>query len=265
MKRRDFIKIIAGSAAGWPFAGHAQQPPKWRIGFLHPSPSATVTRRIAAFREGLGQAGEAANAEIVERAANNQIDKLPAMAADLVGQGVQVICAVAPAAVRATRGATLSVPIVAVDLESDPVANGWAATGQHDDLAGVPRTRPRAGGRRRSFATRHWSRATSRCTSRMEPAVRSSRTKSGINTDQGSKRRAFGVPRLPKFPAADRRRPSKPPDAGKRPSRAVYAPAHLGRNQRSLQSQQHSVQRDTLLENAVQYRQGNVSADGRTS
>jgi putative tryptophan/tyrosine transport system substrate-binding protein len=128
MKRRDFIKIIAGSAAEWPFAGHAEQPPKWRIGFLHPSPSANVTRRIAAFREGLGQAGEAANAEIVERAANNQIDKLPAMAADLVGQGVQVICAIAPAAVRATRGATLSVPIVAVDLESDPVANGWAAS-----------------------------------------------------------------------------------------------------------------------------------------
>ena len=128
MKRRDFIKIIAGSAAGSPFAGHAQQPPKWRIGFLHQSPSAIVTRRIAAFREGLGPAGEAANAEIVERAANNQIDDLPAMAADLVGQGVQAICAVAPAAVRATRGATLSVPIVALDLESDPVANGWAAS-----------------------------------------------------------------------------------------------------------------------------------------
>ena len=80
MKRRDFIQIIAGAAAGWPFAVRAQQP-KWRIGFLHQSPSAIVTRRIAAFREGLGPAGEAANAEIVERAANNQIDKLPAMAA----------------------------------------------------------------------------------------------------------------------------------------------------------------------------------------
>ena len=124
MKRRDFIKIIAGSAAGSPFAGHAQQPRKWRIGFLHQSPSAIVTRRIAAFREGLGPAGEAANAEIVERAANNQIDKLPAMAAELVGQGVQVICAVGPVAVRAAREATSSVPIVAMDLESDPVANG---------------------------------------------------------------------------------------------------------------------------------------------
>jgi putative ABC transport system substrate-binding protein len=131
MKRRDFIKIIAGSAAGSPFAGHAQQPPKWRIGFLHQSPSAIVTRRIAAFREGLGPAGEAANAEIVERAANNQIDKLPAMAAELVGQGVRAICAVGPVAVRAAREATSSVPIVAMDLESDPVANGWAKNLAH--------------------------------------------------------------------------------------------------------------------------------------
>jgi putative ABC transport system substrate-binding protein len=130
MRRRDFIQIIAGTAAGWPFAVRAQQP-KWRIGFLHQSPSAIVTRRIAAFREGLGPAGEAANAEIVERAANNQIDKLPAMAAELVGQGVQAICAVGPVAVRAAREATSSVPIVAMDLESDPVANGWAKNLAH--------------------------------------------------------------------------------------------------------------------------------------
>jgi putative tryptophan/tyrosine transport system substrate-binding protein len=128
MRRRDFIQIMAGSAAGWPLAVRAQAPAKWRIGFLHPSAPLTVARRIAAFREGLGSAGEAANAEIVERAANNQIDRLPAMAADLVGQGVQSICAVAPPAVRAAREATSSVPIIGLDLESDPVASGWAAS-----------------------------------------------------------------------------------------------------------------------------------------
>jgi len=128
MKRRDFIQIIAGTAAGWPFAVRAQQP-KWRIGFLHPGPStAPVANRIVAFREGLGPANlkEAADAEIVVRVANENLGNLPAMAAELVGQGVQAICAVAPAAVRAAREATSSVPIVAMDLESDPVANGWA-------------------------------------------------------------------------------------------------------------------------------------------
>src|SRR5206468_12281091 len=63
--------------------------------------------------------------------ANEQIEGLPAMAVDLVGQGVQVICAVSPPAVRAVRAATQRVPIVAMDLESDPVANGWAASLAH--------------------------------------------------------------------------------------------------------------------------------------
>ena len=132
MKRRDFIQIIAGAAAGWPFAVRAQQP-KWRIGFLHPGLSTTIANRIVAFREGLGPANlrEAADAEIVVRVANENLSNLPAMAAELVAQGVQTICAVAPAAVRAAREATSSVPIVAMDLESDPVANGWAGSLAH--------------------------------------------------------------------------------------------------------------------------------------
>ena len=63
--------------------------------------------------------------------ANEQIDRLPDMAVDLVGQSVQAICAVSPPAVRAARAATRSIPIVAMDLESDPVANGWAASLAH--------------------------------------------------------------------------------------------------------------------------------------
>ena len=92
-----------------------------------------MARRIASFREGLGSASvrEAADADIVVRAANEQPDKLPAMAVELVKQGVQAICALAPAAVRSAREATSSVPIIAMDLESDPVANGWAASLAH--------------------------------------------------------------------------------------------------------------------------------------
>lgn len=133
MRRRDFIKLIVCSASVWPLPGHAQQVRNWRIGFLHPGQSALVSNRIVAFREGLGGSSlrEAADAEIVVRLANAEIDRLPAMAVDLVGQGVQAICAVSPPAVRAAREATQSIPIVAMDLESDPVANGWVASLAH--------------------------------------------------------------------------------------------------------------------------------------
>jgi putative ABC transport system substrate-binding protein len=133
MLRREFMMLVGGAASALPLSAIAQQARKWRIGFLHPGQSATVTNRIAAFREGLGASGlaAAADAEIVARIANEQLDQLPAMAADLVGQDVQAICAVAPAAVSAARGATRSIPIVAMDLESDPVANGWAASLAH--------------------------------------------------------------------------------------------------------------------------------------
>ena len=85
---------MAASAAAWPFAVRAQVSPKRRVGFLTPSNHCPVVAgRIAAFRSGLAPAGsaEAADAEVVVRAANNQIDKLPALAVDLVGQGVQAI------------------------------------------------------------------------------------------------------------------------------------------------------------------------------
>jgi putative ABC transport system substrate-binding protein len=132
MKRRDFIQAIAGAAAGWPFAVRAQQPVKWRVGFLHPgsSQSAVPASRIAAFREGLAPRG-AGDVEVVGSFAEDRLDRLPGLAAELVKQGVQAICASAPPAVRAAQQATSSVPIVAVDLESDPIASGWAMSLAH--------------------------------------------------------------------------------------------------------------------------------------
>ena len=133
MRRRDFIKLVIGSGSALPLSINAQQPKGWRVGFLHPGQSALVGNRVVAFREGLGASGlrEAADAEIVIRLANEQIDKLPTMALDLVQQRVQAICAVSPPAVRAAREVTQSIPIVAMDLESDPVANGWVASLAH--------------------------------------------------------------------------------------------------------------------------------------
>jgi putative ABC transport system substrate-binding protein len=133
VRRRDFIKLVIGSGSALPLSVNAQKPRGWRIGFLHPGQSALVSNRIVAFREGLGASGlrEAADAEIVVRLANEQIEKLPILALDLVQQNVQAICAVSPPAVRAARDATQSIPIVAMDLESDPVASGWASSLAH--------------------------------------------------------------------------------------------------------------------------------------
>jgi putative ABC transport system substrate-binding protein len=131
MHRREFITLILGIALTSPRKSVAQISRKWRIGFLHPGQSATVNMRIRAFREGLGASESGGEPELVVRIANQQLDQLPAMAADLVGQNVHAICAVAPPAVRAARDATSSIPIVAMDLESDPVGSGWAASLAH--------------------------------------------------------------------------------------------------------------------------------------
>jgi putative ABC transport system substrate-binding protein len=142
MRRREFIQLIAGTAAGWPVAVHAQQRPKWRIGFLSPGSLNPVTaQRIAAFTNGIGQGGlrEIAEIEIVARYADNQLDRLPGLAQELVEQGVRAITAAAPAAVGAARTATSAIPIVAMDLESDPVADGWATSLAHpgSNITGV--------------------------------------------------------------------------------------------------------------------------------
>src|SRR6476646_8010017 len=131
MQRRTFITLLGGAPVALPLIAVAQPTRKWRIGFLHPGQSVTVNNRILAFREGLGASGPAEDPEIIVRIANERLDQLPAMAADLVGQNVQAICAVAPPAVRAARDATSSIPIIAMDLESDPVGNGWAASLAH--------------------------------------------------------------------------------------------------------------------------------------
>jgi putative tryptophan/tyrosine transport system substrate-binding protein len=134
MRRREFIQLIAGAATGWPVAIHAEQLPKWRVGFLSPGSLNPVTaQRIAAFSDGIRQGGlrQIAEIEIVARYADNQLDRLPGMAQELVEQGVRAITAAAPAAVGAARRATSAVPIVAMDLESDPVADGWATSLAH--------------------------------------------------------------------------------------------------------------------------------------
>src|SRR5262249_12025310 len=115
MRRRDFIKLVAGSAAAWPLAEEAHQPAMPRVGVLTiPSPEANAVR-LDALRAGLKASGyvEGENVAIECRWADNQVDRLPALAADLVRRKVAVIAATtASAPALAARGATTTIPIV---------------------------------------------------------------------------------------------------------------------------------------------------------
>src|SRR5262245_33261435 len=128
MKRREFITLIGGTAAAWPLAARAQQATKSRkVGLLHQGESTVVNMRVAAVREGLnGLEGQGdLSLEIMVRIADGDVSRLPALATDLVNNRVDVIVAAGPPAVQATSGATTSIPVIAIDLESDPVASGF--------------------------------------------------------------------------------------------------------------------------------------------
>jgi signal transduction histidine kinase len=93
MRRRDFIKRIAGSVAAWPFTAHAQQRATPIVGFLRSTSLAPLQKLVVAFGQGLKEAGfvEGQNVAIEYRYADNQIDRLPAIVADLIRLPAAVI------------------------------------------------------------------------------------------------------------------------------------------------------------------------------
>src|SRR5262249_51025509 len=129
-RRREFIALLGGAAAAWPLLARAQQPAMPVIGLLDPRSPESLGERLRGFRRGLNESGfvESQNATIEYRWAENRMELLPDLAAELVRKQVAVI--VTPGGLGSTlaaKAATASIPIVFV-VADDPVKLGLVAS-----------------------------------------------------------------------------------------------------------------------------------------
>ena len=128
MRRREFITLLGGVAAVWPLAARAQQPALPVVGFLRIAAATGSAHLVSAFRQGLNEAGfvEGRNVAVEYRWADDQPDRVPEMAADLVRHRAAVIVTTGNA-VPAVTAATASIPIIFL-TGYDPVRTGFVTS-----------------------------------------------------------------------------------------------------------------------------------------
>jgi putative ABC transport system substrate-binding protein len=131
MRRRDFVNFLGGAAATWPLAARAQKPSGrvYRVGYLFLSSRANFSSNIIAFEDGLRSLGYRVGENVIIefRFADGKLERLPALAADLVKLGVDVIVTGSTPNTVAAMKATTTIPIVMVNV-SDPVGIGLVAS-----------------------------------------------------------------------------------------------------------------------------------------
>src|SRR6516162_7635146 len=135
MRRREILVLLGGATIACPRAAvRAYQKAKPVVGYLHFASPSPFVYQVDAFRRGLAEDGyfDGKNVVVETRWAEGQIERLPALAADLVGAKVDVIAALGPPAAKAAKRATTTIPIVFL-VGIDPVAVGLVASLSHHD------------------------------------------------------------------------------------------------------------------------------------
>src|SRR5258705_5948546 len=122
MQRSEFITLLGGAAAAWPMATRAQPTTEVpRVGFIYPGSKTATASRIEAILSGLRVSGFAAPAqiELMVRTAEGNPAQITPLVAEVMAATVNVFIANGPAVLHAARSATRTIPIVAIDLETD--------------------------------------------------------------------------------------------------------------------------------------------------